>query len=120
WGGAIATAATVAGLFALLPAGWMSDHLPRARVLALVLASWALFQGLTAASIAFWMLVLTRVLLGAAAHIDNPLASSLLADYYPPAVRGRVYGYQRLAQILGTAAGIGVGGGVGDLLGWRA
>ncbi|MSO78271.1 MAG: MFS transporter [Acidimicrobiia bacterium] len=120
WGGAIATAATIAGLFALLPAGWMSDHLPRARVLALVLASWALFQGLTAASVAFWMLVLTRVLLGAAAHIDNPLASSLLADYYPPAVRGRVFAYQRLAQILGTAAGIGVGGGVGDLLGWRA
>lgn len=120
WGGAIATGATVAGLIALLPAGWMADHLPRARVLALVVATWALFQGLTAVSVGFWMLVLTRVLLGAAAHIDNPLASSLLADYYPPAVRGRVYAYQRLAHILGTAAGIGVGGGVGDLFGWRA
>jgi MFS family permease len=31
-----------------------------------------------------------------------------------------VYAYQRLAHILGTAAGIGVGGGVGDVLGWRA
>jgi MFS family permease len=120
WGGAIATAATIAGLFALLPAGWIADHLPRARVLALVVATWALFQGLSAVSVAFWMFVLTRVLLGAAAHVDNPLASGLLADYYPPAVRGRVFAYQRLAHFLGIAAGIGVGGGVGELLGWRA
>ena len=39
WAGAIATAAAVAGLVALLPAGWMADHLRRARVLGLVLAT---------------------------------------------------------------------------------
>ena len=120
WAGAIATAAAVAGLVALLPAGWMADHLLRARVLGLVLASWAVLTTASAAAVAFWMFFLIRVVLGAAMHIDNPPASSLLADSYPPVVRGRVFGYQRVAFVVGTGVGIGIGGGVGEALGWRA
>ncbi len=120
WAGAIATAAAVAGLFALLPAGWMADHLRRTRVLGLVLATWALLTTASAVAIAFWMFFLVRVLLGAAMHVDNPPASSLLADSYAPGLRGRVFGYQRVAFVVGTAIGIGIGGGVGELLGWRA
>jgi MFS family permease len=52
--------------------------------------------------------------------IDNPPASSLLADSYAPALRGRVFGYQRVAFVVGTGVGIGIGGGVGEALGWRA
>ena len=120
WAGAIATAAAIAGLIALLPAGWMADHLRRTRVLGLVLASWAVLTTASAAAVAFWMFFLIRVVLGAAMHIDNPPASSLLADSYRPAVRGRVFGYQRVAFVVGTGVGIGIGGAVGDALGWRA
>ncbi len=120
WAGAIATAAAVAGLLALLPAGWMADHLRRARLLGLVLATWALLTTASAVAIAFWMFFLVRVVLGAAMHVDNPPASSLLADSYAPGLRGRVFGYQRVAFVVGTAIGIGIGGGVGDALGWRA
>ena len=49
WAGAIATAAAIAGLIALLPAGWMADHLRRTRVLGLVLASWAVLTTASAA-----------------------------------------------------------------------
>ena len=120
WAGAIATAAAIAGLAALLPAGWMADHLPRPRMLGFVLATWAVLTTASAAAVAFWMFFLIRVVLGAAMHVDNPPASSLLADSYPPAMRGRVFGYQRVAFIVGTGIGIGIGGGVGDALGWRA
>jgi MFS family permease len=120
WAGAIATAAAIAGLAALLPAGWMADHLPRPRMLGFVLATWAVLTTASAAAVAFWMFFLIRVVLGAAMHVDNPPASSLLADSYPPAVRGRVFGYQRVAFVVGTGIGIGIGGGVGDALGWRA
>jgi MFS family permease len=120
WGGAIATAAAIAGLIALLPAGWMADNLRRTRVLGLVLASWAVLTTASAAAFAFWVFFLIRAVLGAAMHIDNPPASSLLADSYPPVVRGRVFGYQRVAFVVGTGVGIGIGGGIGDALGWRA
>jgi MFS family permease len=120
WGGAIATAAAIAGLVALLPAGWMADHLPRTRMLGFLLATWALLTTASAAAVAFWMFFLVRVVLGGAMHLDNPPASSLLADSYPPSMRGRVFGYQRVAFVVGTGIGIGIGGGVGDALGWRA
>jgi MFS family permease len=66
------------------------------------------------------MFFLIRVVLGAAMHVDNPPAASLLADSYPPEMRGRVFGYQRVAFVVGTGLGIGIGGGVGDAFGWRA
>lgn len=120
WGGALATAAAIAGLFALLPAGWMADHLRRGRLLGFVLATWAVLTTLSAVAFAFWAFFLVRVVLGGAALLDNPPATSLLADCYPPAVRGRVFGYQRLANLIGVGLGIAIGGGVGQAFGWRA
>jgi hypothetical protein len=60
-----------------------------------------------------------RTLLGGASHVDNPVSSSLVADYYPPLARGRVYAVQRLTVVIGTGVGVGVGGLVGGALGWR-
>lgn len=120
WGGALATAAAIAGLFALVPAGWMADHLRRGHLLGFVLATWALFTTASAVAVAFWMFFLIRVVLGAAMHIDNPPANSLLADCYAPGVRGRIFAAQRLAWVIGVGIGIGIGGGVGEALGWRA
>jgi MFS family permease len=118
--GAIPTAAALMGLVVLLPAGWMADHLRRIRILATVVGAWALVTATSALATAFWVFFLTRVVLAAANHVDNPAASSLLADYYPPSVRGRVFGYQRVAHTLGAAVGILVGGVVGQAFGWRA
>ena len=119
WAGAIATAAAIAGLFALVPGGWLADHRPRGRVLGLILATWAVCTTASAVAIAFWMFFAFRVVLGLATHLDNPPASSLLADSYAPSLRGRVYAAQRLAYLVGVGIGIGVGGVVGEAFGWR-
>jgi MFS family permease len=118
-GGAIPTTAAVVGLLVLLPAGYLADHFRRTRVLTIVVALWVVFSATSGLAVGLLMFFLARVGLGAAANIDNPNASSLIADYYPAAVRGRVYGYQRVAWVVGVALGLLVGGGLAELSGWR-
>jgi MFS family permease len=43
----------------------------------------------------------------------------LIADYYPAHMRGRAYALQRVAPTVGAALGLGLGGAVGQLFGWR-
>jgi len=119
-GGAIPTAALLVGFVALVPAGWMADHLRRVRVLTIVVASWALLTTLSGLAVSFAMFFAVRMALGGASHIDNPVSSSLLADSYPPLARGRVFAVQRVSFVVGTGIGIGIGGVVGEWLGWRA
>lgn len=118
--GAIPTAALIVGFLALVPAGWMADHLRRTRLLVWVVASWAVLSAASGLAVSFLTFFLVRMVLGGAAHIDNPVSSSLLADYYPPLARGRVFAVQRLMVVIGTGVGIGVGGVLGGWLGWRS
>ncbi|MQA94696.1 MAG: MFS transporter [Streptosporangiales bacterium] len=60
-----------------------------------------------------------RVLLAAAENIDNPASSSLLADYYPPVNRPKVFGWVRITTYLG-GLGTMAGGVLGQALGWRS
>ncbi len=118
--GALATAAALAGLIVVLPAGYLADHFRRTRVLAIVVTLWSALSVLSAAAVAFWMFFAARFAMGAANSVDNPPASSLLADFYPPISRGRIFAVQRVAWSVGVGVGVAVGGAVGEALGWRA
>lgn len=102
-----------------LPAGYLADRGHRTRIIAVVLASWGLISALNAAVRTYWQFLAVRAGLGVAEAVNNPGSNALVADYYPPAVRTRAYSYLRAAPIVGTALGIGLGGAVGGLLGWR-
>lgn len=118
--GAMPTAAAIAGAIVALPAGYAADRATRTRLIAVVVAIWSVVTLGSAVAISFGMLFATRVLLGAADNIDNPSSSSLLADYYPPVTRARVFGWARLTHYAGLAIGVILGGVVGEAFGWRA
>jgi MFS family permease len=118
--GAIPTAMSIAGLLVMLPAGYLTDRRPRTRLLAIVVASWSVLTIASGLAVAFWMFFATRVLLGAAAHIDNPAAASLITDFYPPESRARVFALQRAAGYIGLALGVAIAGVLGEAFGWRA
>ena len=119
-GGAIPTAAAVSGLLVTLPAGLLADRFVRTRLLTIVVASWALLTTGTALATGFWVFFAVRVVLGSANSLDNPSASSLITDYYPPSTRSRVFAWQRAAWTVGASIGVGLGGVLGEAFGWRA
>ena len=118
--GAIPTAMAMAGLVVTLPAGYLADRAKRTRLLAVVVASWSVFTMASGLVTAFWMFFLVRMLLGTAAHVDNPATSSLITDFYPPASRARVFALQRAAWYVGISLGVAIGGVLGEAFGWRA
>ncbi len=102
-----------------LPVGNWADHGKRTRILAIGAVIWGSSGLFAAASRAFWQLFLTRALLGVGQGTIGPTHLSLLSDYYPQAVRGRVMNYWRSANAFGSIVGAVVGGGVVAWVGWR-
>ena len=104
----------------VLPAGYIADRFRRTSIIAITLASWGLIAAVNAAVRNFWQFVVVRAALGVGETVDNPASQSLISDYYPVGIRGRAFAYQRVAPTLGNAIGLGIGGAVGAVFGWRA
>lgn len=104
---------------ATIPAGWVADRYRRTRIIGWTLASWSLLSLLSALAINYWNLFFARAIMGIGQSIDDPASSSLLGDYYPPHLRGRVFSLQQVSLFIGAGIGLGLGGFVGATIGWR-
>jgi predicted MFS family arabinose efflux permease len=104
------------------------DEISRRSLLILGSLWWCVTTFLSAMSLGFWTLLLSRCLLGLALPLISPLAQSMLADLAPPEDRGKAFGYAAMWGVAGTMIG-GIGGtsisnqsflflGV-EFLGWR-
>lgn len=117
--GLLDTAVIVAALLVAVPAGLLADRVDRRRFIAGTFVVWSALVALTGAVRGYGQLLGTRALLGAGDAVNDPAAQSLLADYYSPDRRGRVYGVHRVTPVIGAALGLGLGAGLGALFGWR-
>jgi MFS transporter, Spinster family, sphingosine-1-phosphate transporter len=100
--------------------GWLGDRYSRKRLVAFGVALWSVATVGTAFSRDFSHMFFWRALLGVGEASYGVIAPALLSDLFPPRYRGRVMGLYFLALPLGGALGYGIGGSVGDLLGWQA
>jgi MFS family permease len=80
---------------------------------------WSALVALTGSVRSYGQLLGMRALLGAGDAVNDPAAQSLLADYYSPERRGRVYGVHRVTPVVGAALGLGLGAALGAAFGWR-
>jgi len=117
--GLLGGAPVLAGFLVVLPAGYLADRYLRTRIIAIVMASWGVISALNAVVRNYGQFLAVRTVLGIGETVDNPSSASLIADYYPPDLRGRAYAFQRVAPIVGTSLGLALGGLVGEVLGWR-
>jgi MFS family permease len=106
-------------IVATIPAGWVADRFKRTRVMGWTLVSWSGLITLSATAVNYVNLVFARAVMGIGQSVDDPSSTSLLGDYYPPRMRGRVFSIQQIALFVGGGLGLALGGFVGDTLGWR-
>jgi MFS family permease len=102
-----------------VPAGYLADRWNRTRTIGHTIIVWSGITALTATAPNYWSLVGIRSALGFGQGVTEPAAGSLLADYYPAEQRGKAFSIQQVLLFLGFGLGVGLGGLIGNSLGWR-
>lgn len=113
-------ATAIAVVLIEVPLAFLSDRRSRVRIATSGAALWALFSAATGLAFSVGMLALARVGAGGGKAVVTPTHSSLLADYYEPAARVKVFSAHRLASSVGQVGGPLLAGVTAALLGWRA
>lgn len=104
---------------ATLPLGIWADKSVRKNVVALCVGIWSIATMLAGFTKNFIQLFLTRSVLGIGEAGYAPASLSMIGDYFPKEVRGRILAIWSIGNIIGTAIGQVVGGFVAVTLGWR-
>ncbi len=102
-----------------LPVGNWADRWSRRNILVIGAVVWGSAGIFAASARSFVQLFLTRALLGVGQGTIGPTHLSLLSDYYPVSVRGRVMNYWRSANAFGQIVGAIIGGAIIAAAGWR-
>ncbi len=99
--------------------GPLGDRGSRPRLLALGVAIWSLATALGGLARSIGALLVARATVGVGEAAYGTIAPSLLADYFPARLRGRVFAVFFAAIPIGSALGYVVGGFVDQQFGWR-
>ena len=99
--------------------GAMADKYNRRVLIAFGVAAWSLATAAAAMSQGFLSLLLTRSAVGIGEAAYATLAPSLLADFFPPEKRNKVFTVFYVAIPVGSAIGFVLGGFLGARFGWR-
>jgi MFS family permease len=116
--GFVTTGALIVGAVFYPLWGYLYDRYARAKLLALASFLWGATTWISAIAPTYPTFMLTRASTG----IDDssyPGLYSLIADYFVPQVRGKIYGLLELTMPLGYLLGMILGLFLGGVVGWR-
>ncbi|MFN3393450.1 MAG: spinster family MFS transporter [Candidatus Thermochlorobacter sp.] len=102
-----------------IPFGRLADRMSRKTLIAIGLASWSVFSGLTGFAVDFWTIFLCRIGVGIGEATLGPAALSLLSDYFPRERRATVQGIYSSAIALGSGLAFLLGSVIAEAIGWR-
>ena len=106
-------------LLLAVPVGYYGDRLPRTKIVVLGAALSACFSFGTGLAGTLLVLVLVRIGNGVGVLVNDPIHTSLLADYYKPESRAEVFALHRNAQRFAAIVGPLFAGGIAALFGWQ-
>lgn len=102
-----------------LPLGVWADKGKRKNIIAICVSVWSVFTALGGFTQNFIQLFTTQAFLGIGEAGYAPASLSLIGDYFPKEVRGRMLSIWSTGNLFGTAIGLALGGLIADTLGWR-
>jgi branched-chain amino acid transport system ATP-binding protein len=119
--GALTLIAVVSlGALALqVPIAYLSDRSNRVRITWIGAAAWGVFSILTGLATTVVMLALVRSGSGIGKAVVDPTHNSLIADYYSPDIRPRMYSLHRAANAVGSFVGPLAAGLLAFYFSWR-
>src|SRR5437764_3067047 len=106
-------------LLLAVPAGYYGDRLPRRKLVIAGAIIAGIFSALTGVAPVLFLLVVFRLGNGVGRLLNDTIHTSLLADYYKPIDRPRVFGAHRNAVYFGTIVGSALAGIAAFIGGWR-
>ncbi len=113
-------ALVLAGALALqVPIAGMADRYPRIRIAMIGATAWAMFSFMTGLAGTIVVLGIARAGSGIGKAVNDPTHNSLLADWFAPSQRPKVYSFHRGANALGAATGPLIAGLLAFEFGWR-
>ncbi|MEJ0008787.1 MAG: MFS transporter [Steroidobacteraceae bacterium] len=118
--GFLAPAFVVVYMLAAPAFGYWGDRRSRTRLIAIGVALWSLATVWSGLARSYATLLASRAAVGIGEAAYVTISPALLADYYPPARRGRIFAIFYMATPVGAALGYVIGGLVSQAWGWRA
>jgi MFS family permease len=100
--------------------GGLADKVSRKKLIAVGVVIWSLATAAAAFAWDFWSLLAARALVGIGEAAYATIAPALLADFFPPERRNRIFTIFYVATPVGSALGFLIGGLLGEHFGWRA
>lgn len=103
-----------------LPIARWADRGNRKLIITISIAFWSVMTAVCGAAQNFTQMFFARLAVGGGESGALPTSQSLIADYFPPEVRGRAIGIFAMAGVAGYAAALIGGAQVASRFGWRA
>ena len=117
--GLLASAFSLVGTAATLPAGFLADRMRRTLLLAVAVALWCVAMGATGAATTFLFLIAARTFLGLVTATARPVLISITGDTFPAGVRGRALGMINSGELVGDGIGFLLAGAIAAFVSWR-
>ena len=117
--GTLGTAFLVSYMISAPLLGWLADRMSRWLLIGVSVILWSLASGASGLAVTFGMLLATRLFVGIGEGAYGPAAPTIISDFFPLEIRGRVLAYFCAAIPVGSAFGYVLGGFIGNHLGWR-
>ncbi|MDR9416173.1 MAG: MFS transporter, partial [Gracilimonas sp.] len=99
--------------------GWFADQFSRKRIILIGLLVWSLMTVASGFASSFVFLVTARFFVGVSQSALSPAVYSLLADYFPPEKRARVFSFYASGIFVGVGLSFLIGGSVAEVYDWR-